>query len=299
MSITTFDGIISARATEGKFWDWFDGMTANQTPIAGAWYNLTGRIAQTARAALSYTAFADGGAGGAVMNAATTGALPIPYSGADARYLTAIGAMVPSITGFSALMLVDILWAGGPITYVSGAAITPTSTSPTLTRYVGSAAASSGNMLMVDVGTLLGGTPGSLVVNYTKEDNTTTQNTSAITPTVAAGTANRVLQGGVTYGPAFIPLVSGALGVTHVNSVTFGSGSSPTGTLYLNIVRPLIIIPTLAANSWVERDITTTMDSMIELVKGSDSQHGCLAILGLGNGTTASGMNYALRTVNG
>jgi hypothetical protein len=298
MAITTFDGIIAARATSGKFWDWFDGLTANQTPIAGAWYNLTGRITQTARNVLTYGTFVNAGNNGAIMNAASGGAIPIPYSGSDARYLTSFGAMVPNITGFSALMLIDILWAGGPIT-MAASTITPTSTSPTLTRYTGSAAAYQGNMLMIDIGTLLGGTPCSIVVNYTKEDNSTTHNTTAFTPTVATGTANRILQYGLTYGPAFIPLASGDLGVSHVNSITFASGSSPTGTVYLNIVRPLIIIPTLAANSWVERDITTTMDSMIELVKGSDSQHGCLAVLGLGNGTNAGGMNYALRTVNG
>jgi hypothetical protein len=297
MAITTFDGIISARAG-GNYWDWFDGLTANQTPIAGAWYNLTGHIAQTGRNVLTYTGFVNASTNGAIMNAATAGAIPIPYSGSSSRYLTSLGAMVPSISGFSALMLIDILWSGGPVTMAAGT-ITPTSTSPTLTRYTGSAAAYAGNMLMIDIGTLLGGTPCSIVVNYTKEDNSTTHSTTAFTPTTAAGTANRVLQYGVSYGPAFIPLYAGDLGVSHVNSITFASGSSPTGTVYLNIVRPLIIIPTLAANSWVERDITTTMDSMIELVKGTDSQHGCLAVLGLGNGTTASGMNYTLRTVSG
>ena len=298
MAITTYDSIIAAR-TAGNYWDWFDGLTANQTPIAGAWYNLTARIAQTGRNTLTYTGFVNSSTNGAIMNAATAGAIPIPYSGSAGRYLTSFGAMVPSISGFSALMLIDILWAGGPITWASNSTITPTSTSPTLTRYTGSAAAYSGNMLMIDGGTLIGGTPGTLAVNYTCQDNSTTHNTATFTPTVAAGTANRVYQSGVTFGPAFIPLVSGDLGVSHVNSVTMGSGSSPTGTFYLNIVRPLIIIPTLAANSWVERDITTTMDALIELVKGSDSQHGCLAILGLGNGTTAGGMNYTLRTITG
>lgn len=301
MAITTFDGIINARATSGKFWDWFDGLTANQTPIAGAWYNLTARIAQTGRNVLTYGTFVNGGANGAIMNAATTGAIPVPYSGTDSRYLTSFGAMVPNISGFSALMLIDTLWSSGPIDFsvVKGTTVTPSATSPTLTRYTGSAAAYSGNMLMVDIGTLIGGTPGTFAINYTAQDNSTTRNTTNFTPTLAAGTANRVLQFGVTYGPAFIPLVSGDTGVSHVNSVTIATGTSPTGTFYLNIVRPLIIIPTLAANSWVERDITTTMDSMIELVKGTDSQHGCLAVLGLGNGTNAAGMNYTLRTVSG
>jgi hypothetical protein len=298
MTISAFDGIISARANN-NYWDWFDGQTANQTPIAGAWYNLTARIAQIARATLTYGTYVNGGNNGAIMNAATTGAIPIPYSGSSARYLTALGAQVSAINGFSALMLVDLLWSGGPITYGSSATVAATSTSPALTRYQGSAAAYAGNMLMVDVGTLLGGTPGTMVVNYTEQDNSTTRNTAAITPTTAAGTANRVLQGGVTYGPPFLPLVSGGAGVSHVNSVTFGAGTSPTGNIYLNIVRPLLVIPTLAANSWVERDITTTMDSLIELVKGTDSQHGCLQFLGLGNSTTAAAMAYQLRTVTG
>lgn len=296
--ISTFDGIINAR-TGGNYWDWWDGMTTSQTPIAGAWYNLTSRIAQTARASLTYGTYVNAGNNGAIMNAATTGAIPIPYAGSNSRYLTAFAGQVTAINGFSALMLVDILWAGGPITYGSGASVAATSTSPTLTRYTGSSAAYSGNMLMCDVGTLLGGTPGSISFNYTAQDNTTTRSTTAFTPTTAAGTANRVLQNGVTIGPAFTPLVSGDTGVSHVNSVTFGAGTSPTGTIYLNIVRPLLVIPTLAANSFVERDITTTMDSLIELVKGTDSQHGCLAVLGLGNGTTAGQLYYSLRTVAG
>lgn len=298
MSITTFDQIISAR-TGGNFWDWlYDGNTVQQTPIAGAWYNLTARIAQIGRNVLTYGTYVNSGNNGAIMNAVSGGAIPIPYSGSAQRFLTAFGAMVSSISGLTALMLIDILWAGGPITMAAGT-ITPTSTSPTLTRYTGSVAAYTGNMLMVDVGTLLGGTPCSIVVNYTKEDGSTTHSTTSFTPTVATGTANRVLQAGLTYGAPFIPLVSGDLGVSHINSITFASGSSPTGTVYLNIVRPLMVIPTLGANTWVERDITTTMDSLIELVKGSDSQHGCLAILGLGNGTTAANAFYQLRTVSG
>lgn len=300
MAITTFDGIISAR-TDGNFWDWlYDGNTTQQTPIAGAWYNLTARIAQVNRTVLTYGTYVNAGNNGAIMNAATGGAIPIPYSGAGAqRFLTAFGAMVSSISGFTALMLIDTLWAGGPITVASSATVQATSTSPTLTRYTGSVAAYTGNMLMLDVGTLFGGTQGTFSVNYTKEDNSTTHATTTFTPTTAAGTANRVLQAGVTYGAPFIPLVSGDLGVSHVNSITFGSGSSPTGTIYLNIVRPLMIIPTLGANTWVERDITTTMDSLIELVRGSDSQHGCLQVLGLGNGTSAANAFYSLRTVSG
>lgn len=299
MPITTFDGIIAARAG-GAFWDWTDGQVANQTPIAGAWYNLTARLAQTARNPLTYAGYANGSPNqGAAMNAATAGAIPIPYAGSSQRYLTALGAQVSSISGFSALMLVDLLWAAGPITYGSGTTIAPSSVTD-YTRYQGSAAARAGNQILIDVGTPLGGTPGTLAVNYTAQDGVTTRNTVAFTPTVAAGTANRVLQSGVTVGPAFVPLVSGDTGVHRINSVTFGAGTSPTGTIYLNIVRPLVVLPTLAANSWVERDITTTMDSLVELVKGSDLQHGCLAWLGLGNGTTAAAMPlYQLRTVHG
>ena len=130
MAITTFDGIISARATSGKFWDWFDGTTANQTPIAGAWFNLTSRIAQTARATTTYTGFVNASTNGAIMNAATAGAIPIPYSGTDSKYLTAMGAMVSSISGFSALMLIDILWSGGPITYGTSSSVTPQAPAP-------------------------------------------------------------------------------------------------------------------------------------------------------------------------
>ena len=135
MAITTFDSIIAAR-TGGNYWDWFDGLTANVTPIAGAWYNLTARVAQTGRNVLTYGTYVNSGANGAIMNAATTGAIPIPYSGASARYLTSLGAMVPSISGFSALMLIDMLWSSGPIDFsvVKGTTVTPTSTSPTLTN---------------------------------------------------------------------------------------------------------------------------------------------------------------------
>jgi hypothetical protein len=304
MTIASFDNIINARVA-GNYFDWpYDGPTANQTPIAGAWYNLTSRIAQMMRPQLTYGTYVASGNNGAIMNAASTGAIPFPYSGSSAqRFLTSFGALAASTSGFSALMLIDILWAGGPITYASSSTVAATSTSPTLTRYCGASpstyATYVGNMLMVDVGTLLGGTPGTLSVNYTNQTNSATNATATFTPTVAAGTANRVLSSLVTYGPPFIPLVSGDTGVSHVNSVTFGSGTSPTGTIYLNIVRPLLTIPTLAANTWVERDITTTMDSLIELIRGTDSQHGCLAVLGLGNGTTASEINYGLRTVSG
>lgn len=302
MSIISFDNIIAARAS-GNAWDWaFDGMTANQTPIAGAWYDLTSRIAQINRTVLSYTGFASSGANGAIMNAASTGAIPIPYCGGSyTRFLTSFATQVASIVGFSAVMLVDILMAAGPFTVpTSTGTTTPTAVSPALTRYNGTNGPGyAGNQLMISVGTLFGGTQGSFAITYTNQSGTQ-HTTTAFTPVTAAGTANRILQNGVTFGPPFIPLASGDTGIQNVVSFTLsGSPSSPTGTIYFHIVRPLLILPTLAANSWVERDITTTMDALIPLVSGSDSQHGCLAVLGLGNGTTASEMWYSLRTVFG
>ena len=139
MSIISFDNIIAARAS-GNAWDWaFDGMTANQTPIAGAWYDLTSRIAQINRTVLSYTGFASSGANGAIMNATSTrGDSYSILRRLLHPVLTLVATQVASIVGFSAVMLVDILMAAGPFTVpTSTGTTTPTAVSPALTRYNG------------------------------------------------------------------------------------------------------------------------------------------------------------------
>jgi hypothetical protein len=65
------------------------------------------------------------------------------------------------------------------------------------------------------------------------------------------------------------------------------------------MVKPLVFMPGLGSSMYIERDSTVQIDGLLELVVGSDSQLGCLALYVLMNSTTTNVTNVFLRTAEG
>jgi hypothetical protein len=64
------------------------------------------------------------------------------------------------------------------------------------------------------------------------------------------------------------------------------------------MVKPLMTIPTLGSNQYIERDATLQIEGLTQLTYGSDGKLPYLAFLGLGAGTGANTHLFAqIRTV--
>jgi len=283
MAITNYDGIIASRAA-GKYEDpiWFK--STNITPTAaGNWLSLL-------RSAGSPAAItASGGNNGAIMTNTNTGALPIKApTGGDGKYFLTGGVSVPSVTGFSALLLIDVVWLANYATSASPGNITM----PTLTRYTDG----KGLQIGCAVSTTLGAFTPTVTVTYnpaTGDSGTGhTTNTGAFASALASPKMMPLLT------PS-LPLASGDTGVTSITNVTI-SATNATGALDVFLYKPIMMIPTVAANTYVERDSTIQIDGLTQLPVGTDNLTSCLCWLALSGGTSACATQMGqIRTVSG
>jgi hypothetical protein len=58
----------------------------------------------------------------------------------------------------------------------------------------------------------------------------------------------------------FVPMAAGDVGIKRINSYTLASGT--TGTVAFVLVKPLAVIPLLAANTASERDFLSQLPSL-------------------------------------
>jgi len=279
--ITNYDGIINARAS-GNMEDRLFVKTTATGGVSGVWYSLL-------RGAGYPPTIAPGNIpGGSVMNRASTGAVPLQNAVSGSKYLLTFGVSVPSITGFSAMMLADILVAAANIS--ANSTVAQTVNTAALTRYTSGA----GVLMTAAVTTALGATASNLTITYTNSDGTAGRTTGAIAMTGSAA-VNRLQPGA---GGPMIPLQNGDAGVRSVQTAQF-SAAMGAGVLDLYLYRPLVMIPTVAANTFIERDSTVQIDGLSELVTGTDSQIGCLGCFALTGGTATTTLTGFLRTCNG
>lgn len=283
MVLTNYDDIIAARAG-GKANDVAYAKTAVHGGVSGAWYSSF-RIA-----GLPPSIAPTNIPGGSVMNRASTGAIAlINPTNPDKKYLLTHGVTVPSVSGFSVILLLDLLVAAANISANSTSAQTVNTNA--LTRYTDG----NGVMMILVVTTALGATASNVTITYTNQDGTTGRSTGAIAMTASAA-ANRLQPiSGVAY---FIPLQAGDTGVRSVQTIQF-SAAMGAGVLDLYLFKPLMLIPTIAANTFVERDSSVQIDGLTELVYGSDNQVGCLGNFVLAGGTTTTTLLGLLRTCSG
>jgi len=282
-TITNYDGIINSRAA-GKSDDPMFVKTATFGGVSGVWYSAF-RIA-----GLPPTISPSNIPGGSVMNRASAGAIPLLNpTNTDVKYLLTLGVSVPSISGFSAILLVDLLVAAANINANTTSAQTVNTAA--LTRHT----SGEGVMMILCVTTALGATASNITISYTNQTGTSGRSTGAIAMTASAA-VNR-LQPVVALAP-FIPLQAGDIGVRSVETVTF-SAAMGAGVLDIYLFKPLLIIPTIAANTFVERDSTVQIDGLLQLPKGTDGQIGCLGCFTLTGGTTATTLLGMLRACAG
>ncbi|MBI3679057.1 MAG: hypothetical protein HY235_01405 [Acidobacteria bacterium] len=280
-AITSYDGIISARGSGNAEDEVFVKTTATGG-VSGVWYSIlrsAGLPASISPGAIP---------GGSVMNRASTGAAPLLNPATGSKYLLTFGVSVPSVTGFSAILLADILVAAANISANTISAQTVNTAA--LTRYTPGA----GVMMILAVSTALGATASNVTISYTNSSGASGRSTGAIAMTASAGVGR--LQPGA--GGFLIPLQSGDVGVQSVQTATF-SAAMGAGVLDLYLFKPLVLIPTVAANTFIERDSTVQIDGLTELVVGTDSQAGCLGCFALTGGATTTTLTGFLRTCNG
>ena len=279
--ITNYDGIINARAS-GNAEDSLYLKTTATGGVSGAWYSLLRSAGLPAAISPSNIP------GGSVMTRASAGAAPLGNPASGSKYLLTFGVSVPSVTGFSAILLADILVAAANISANTTSAQTVNTAA--LTRYTSGA----GVMMVMAVTTALGATASNVTISYTNSAGASGRSTGAIAMTASAA-ANRLQPGIAGF---CIPLQSGDVGVRSIQTVTF-SAAMGAGVLDIYLFKPLIMIPTVAANTFIERDSTVQIDGLTELVVGTDAQIGCLGCFALTGGTSTTTLTGFLRTCNG
>jgi len=299
-AISTYDGIVAARGSFATAQDVWMALTATLGGVTLMWYD-SWVLAWTPGSVPSVTAYTNGGTGGAVMTAVSNGSWLTNPGGTNKKYIVSCGLTTPNVTGFSLAFLVDNLWAGSYV-ITSNATINPT-TDVSVTRWSGADAI--GNMMMcVLASTLTHTVAGTLTTTYTDQAGTTGRTTISICPATGP-LIHRVIfntlhnSATVVACTPFMPLTNaGSSGVRNLEQVQISGGTITAGTIHHKIVRPLILMPFIAANSFIEQDTTLNIGNMVELVNASQVC-GCLGWLGFTGGTTATTMSSLLRMVEG
>jgi hypothetical protein len=283
-------------------------MTATQTPVTLSWYDLMNFASWQPMTAPSITAYVNAATGGAVLDATSNGSWLTNPTGTNKKYIVSVGLSVISITGFSLAMLYDCLWAGS-YSLLSNTTIDPT-TDVAVTRWAsttpGNADFAGGNMMQVVIysATLTHTAAYTMTVTYTDQAGVTGKTTISIAP--ATGPATYRILHNTTHNSAtvitstpFMPLTNaGSSGVTKLQSVQIAGGTVTVGTVYHKIVRPVLVMPFIAANSYIEQDTTLNIGNMPELHNVSQVC-GCLGWNLFSAGTTAASMAAFLRMVEG
>lgn len=280
-AITQYDDIINARAN-GKAFDSV-GAKASITTVANTWSSLL--RAGGSPGAMTFSNIP----GGSAMIRSNAGALnlgvPSP-AGADKSYLLTFGFGAASTINWA--LLVDVLVMAGNINANATGAQTVNTTA--LTRYTSGA----GVQMIIEVTTAVGATASNITVSYTDQDANAGASSGALAMTASA-IASR-LQPQATPVP-FIPLASGDYGVRSVETATM-SAAMGAGVLALILYYPLSVVPGVLGNTFVERDSTTQIDGLTELVDDG-TYSGCLGLLVQTSTTTSGALTYFLRTAQG
>jgi hypothetical protein len=301
-TISTYDNIVSARGNQA-YQDYWMMLTAAMTPVSSVWHD-TWKMAWTPGAVPTVTAYTNAGTGGAVLDATSNGSWIANPGGTNKRYIVSCGLSVTSVSGLSLAMLVDNLWAGS-LTIVNNTSTHPSS-DVAVTRYSGTAAA--GNMMMNVLTATLTYTVGAPTLTTTYTDQAGVAGKTTISTFPATGPlTNRVIcntlhnSATVCGASPFLPMTNaGSSGVRNTEIFAYATGLTiSSGAVDHKIVRPLIVMPFIAALSYIEQDTTLNIGNMVELVNVSQVC-GCISWVVLaGAGTTAATFSAFLRTVEG
>jgi len=141
---------------------------------------------------------------------------------------------------------------------------------------------------MVVAATNIGATASTMTIFYTDAGDTATT-VDVVLSTV--GTQGRCLPSGQLF-------VNIPNGVKSINSVQVQTAAG-AGGYDLCIVKPVSFQPTVAINTWVERDLSVNIDGIALLDKDASNAPSYLAVVAFTQGTTARGMVGMIRTCAG
>jgi len=289
-AITTYDGIINARAN-GKGEDiviakssittaagfWYDTFRAGGSPAAGVYDSATAPTDQS-------------------TNRSTTGAFSSHLTNPtnpDKKYLIAVGWGATSAHNFA--IVVDQHTQGGSFRTSVSTAETVASPETTVRQY----------------GPGTNGAANEIVATVTTARTTPTATNSTITYLDEAGGSSSAvnLMAATTdpvdrclalpnVGSPFAALASGDIGVRQVSAHTKAAAADAAGACAIQIVTPLVFVPGIAANIYIERDAPMNIDGLTELA-ASSFVIGCLKMLVFANATTLGTMLAFFRTAAG
>jgi hypothetical protein len=276
MAITSWDGVVNARSGS-QYWD-FVGTKASQTTVANQWSSFLKTAGVPG--AMTYGAKP----GPAAISSSTTGAWPISnisLGASDDLYLTNIGGN--HATGTNIVMAIDVLQAVGDISLSGAANATQSISTTALNRYSGGA----GVMMTLEITVALGGTAANITLSYTDQGGT-----AAGTGAIALLTSGIVGRLTPVQDGALIRLAAGDYGVRSVENV-YCSASMGTGNASVIMYKPLIIFPTLATTTFVERSTPAQIGGIKRI---TTTTQGVMPALGffVNTSTTSTGVQTYL-----
>lgn len=294
MTITAYDGIISARAS-GLGNDIVVAKGSLTSTVSASWNSLMNLAGSPSALATLAGGSSTVGAGGTACTNATTGAwssgLTNPLTG-HRKYLLTLG--YTSVNQLQMALLFDLLVG---VSGISGTATSSNINTVALPRYGASGSTNNANGAGVwptlEVTTALGSTSVTVAGTYTDQSGSAGTFASAQSSTASAP-AGRLQP--VTLAP-FFQLEAGDYGVQSVQTITL-SASTGAGAMSLYLVFPLTFLPGVAGSLYLERDSTIQIDGLTELVNASQTL-GCLGAFVMTSTTSTGANTWFLRTCEG
>ena len=284
-AINSWDAIVNARGSAHS-WD-FLGTKASQTTVASAWSSFL----RTAGVPSAMSVTATGGTAPVGGTTAGTWPLPMTLGGADNLYMTNFGQQ--HATGTNITLVVDVLTYVGGITSTLQTSQAVSST--TLPRWTGGA----GVQIIMEVQTALGTSTGipNLTVNYTNQGGTSGRSTGAVTIGASSLIAGRLFP--IQDGP-LIRLAAGDYGVQSISQSTFSASTAGAGANYACIqYMPLLMAPTLATTTFIERATPATLGGIVPLTSTAGGSKAAIGFLVLTSTTSTGIQMYFIDTVWG
>lgn len=294
--ITSYDGIIAARAG-GKAND-IAASKVSFTTTANDWY-CNARIAGSPGAMTfnSTTAPTE-----TAVDRTTTGVLSTGLynpAGSDKKYLLTFGWV--AIQQINMGILIDIHVQGGSFRATVNTAETVASPVTIVRNYTPGGVLGAG-VYMIAVTTTAITTPAAAnwTITYVDQDGNTGQTVVVAFPATATIADQLGPDTSSSTGPnhPFFGFASGDYGVRSMSQTQFSVAHGAAGAFAVLLVSPLVFMPGIAANAYVERDSTVQIDGITELVVSSGVIGG-LSLLMLPNTTSTGQHSMFFRTCSG
>lgn len=247
---SSLDDLVTEITTNGKF----DNMFFQKTFANGA-TSAAGRWHESFTATGIPTAGSFSGTAGVAtqMNRSTTGAIDIGANvSTDLRSLLTMQVFTSSTVITPAVVMLCDFLLYYPSCVVTGTPTTLDNTA-TLPRYTSGA----GVRCIVATQTANGATQPALTLNYRDTGDNDQAAPFAMTSPVNSAPISLLY---AYNGSPFLPMAAGDTGIKRINSYTLATGT--TGTVAFVLVKPLAVIPLLAANTASERDFLSQLPSL-------------------------------------